>query len=970
MTVLTLFMNYLINKCRVIAALTLGMALLIMLVPWPGQAGRMQWSTVDTPSPLFNTIASQSEISALAMSTDGRTFYAADTANSRLYRSDDAGVSWMEISRYLVSSGATLPVWNISIAPGNPQFIAAVTSAGGLPRGIFVSQDGGQSWSDTNFAVASNISALAVSPGYGYFDIAAGTRSGGTGNVYIYRASGSGGAWSDQGFSGDVLAIRFSSNYRSDTSIAVLYSTSTGTYFNTGLHDLNANTTDWTTLYNGSPPEVATAGAGTSPKSNQVIGGDLELPVDYSGQSPSMCRAYISLDSTGGNAGVFRIDGTVVYQLLVATGSKRISSIAYFGAYAGGKLLAGEVNGDPLRASVPIWYTDAPMGCPAACWYMSEKPPTGGATSGRGNAQVIWTPDGSRAYCGTGSALLNNHAAWPAGYLAGAALDESAFSTSMDNGRTWNQLSLIDTQIDFLSDVAVTADATAIYIASINTSGAGLDSIWRSGSQLTGKSWDRVLCLPSATNDLILRTSTYGNGQAIFFASRGTDDLRQSQDGGQNWQAQLPGKIVSDFSVTSVNNTRYLYVLSGSTIRRANVSSLMPQWSQQVATTLTAGHTIFAAPNGTVLVGGDSSDSRVAYSMDGGNSFVATPSFPVQGRIHALADYRLGQNVVIYAAADSPDSDMYYWIAGASTAWDVMGAPTSQFWGLAQMGTLYGASTNALLPTVDRTLSPESLGPPVIEWDTLGTGLAPGISFTREPTSLKLSAGVNLWAIDNRAYHYAAGSGRLWTFCDCLSPTPQYKPPPTPSKEALFAPPVAVLPRPDDLIPIFIADNSVGEITLQWKHNTTAVAYEVRVAADKGFTGIIAENVVKPQRRAPSWTITDKKGFEPGKTFYWQVRVIQAATGEKGSGQWSEISSFTIAENKAETYIIAPIATDNKSTEPSKPVIPLPPAPSDNSSKAGSAAADIYLAIYAVSGLLAGILITILAVSLISRNRR
>lgn len=967
-----IFMHYLINKCRVTAALMLGMALFTLLMPWPGQAGRMLWSTVDTPSGLFNTIVNQSEISSLAMSTDGRTFYAADTANSMLYMSDDAGISWLEISRYLASAGAVLPVWNISLSPGNPQFIAAVTSTGGMPRSIFVSQDGGQSWADTNFTVAANISALAISPAYGYFDIAAGTRSAGAGDVYIYRASGgSGGTWTAQGLTGDVLAIRFPLNYRADSSIAVLYATGVGTYFNIGLHDLNANTTNWTALYNGSPPEVATAGAGTSPRFNQVITGDLELPADYSGQAPSLGRAYMSLDSAGGNAGIFRIDGTVIYQLLVATANKRISSIAYFGTYASGKLLAGEVSGDPLRASVPVWYTDAPMVCPETCWYTAEKPPTGGATSGYANAQVIWGADGSRAYCGTSSARLNSPAAWPSGYLTGAALDESAFSTSGDNGRTWNQLSLIDTQINFLSDVAVTADSSAVYIASINTGGAGLDSVWRSGSQITGKSWDRVLCLPSATNDLILRTSTYGNDQAIFLASRGTDDLRQSQDGGQNWKTQLPGKIVTDFSVTSINNTRYLYVLSGSYIRKANVTSLIPQWSQAVTTTLTSGHTVFAAPNNVVVAGGDTSDSRVAYSIDGGNSFTATPAFPVQGRIHALADYRLGRDVIIYAAADSPGSDIY-WIAGASPGWDVMGAPSTQFWGLAQMGTLYGASTTTVLPAVDRTLSPESLGPPGIEWDTLSTGLTPGTAFTREPTSLKLSSGINLWAIDNRAYNYDANTGRLWTFCDCLSPTPQYKPPPPPTKEVLFAPPIAVSPRPDDLIPIFIADNSVGEITLQWKHNTTAVAYEVRVAADKGFTNIIAENVVKPQRRAPSWTIADKKGFEPSKTYYWQVRVVQAANGEKDTGQWSETAQFTIAENKPEAAGIPPIAPDNKSPDPANPAAPISPGTADNVSaaKAGYPITDLYLWIYVVSGLLAGLLITVLAISIVTKNRR
>jgi len=940
---------------------------LASLIPLPAQAGRMIWSMVDTPSSFFNAMISPSEINFLTMSTDGRTFFAADTATSKLYRSADSGTSWLEISNNLVSSGAFLPVWNIAIAPDNPQFIAAVTSTAGQPRCIFVSIDGGQSWNDTNFPAASNISALVVSPNYGDYDIAAGTRSGGTGNVYIYKASGTGGAWTSQGFSGDILAIRFPSNYRSDSSITVLYTTNSGTYFNIGIHDLNANTTNWATIYNGNPPEVTASGPGASPKAVQVITGDLELPADYSGQAPSMCRAYISLDSAGGNAGIFRIDGKVVYQLMVATANKRISSIAYFGTYISGKLLAGEATGDPARASVLTWYTDAPMTCPATCWYQAEKPPTGAGASGYGNALVIWSPDGNRAYCGTSSAMLNGPAAWPGGYANGVPLDESAFSISRDSGRTWNQLSLIDTRISFLSDVAVAPDSSTIYLASINNSGANLDSIWRSSSQTTGKSWERVLCLPSATNDIILRMGTYGNDQAIFFASRGTDDLRQSQDSGQNWKAQLPGMTVADFSVTSINNTRYLYTLSGSYIRKANVSSLIPQWSQQVATTITAGHSIFAAPNGAVVVGGDTADTRVVFSMDGGSTFNVTNPFPESGRIHALADYRSGSALIIYAASDSPASNIYFWVAGASPDWDIMGTPNAGFWGLAQMGTLYGASAGAGGQAVDRTLYPESLGPPAIEWDVLNTGLVPGIAFTREPLSLKLSSGINLWAIDNRPYSYAASTGRLWTFCDCLSPSPQYKPPPPPSKEVLFAPPLLLSPRPDDLIAIYIADNSIGEITLQWKHNTAAVAYEVWVAGDGDFTRIITQKIVTPQRRAPSWTIADKSGFEAGKTYYWKVRVVQAATGEKGTGQWSEILPFSIVENTSKTPAIPPSSpsiTENSSTQTGQ-------SASDNKTLPSTTSpfADFYLWIYVVAAVLAITFIIIMVAVSLSRKR-
>jgi len=215
-----------------------------------------------------------------------------------------------------------------------------------------------------------------------------------------------------------------------------------------------------------------------------------------------------------------------------------------------------------------------------------------------------------------------------------------------------------------------------------------------------------------------------------------------------------------------------------------------------VATTLYGAHTIFAAPNGVVVVGGDSADSRVAVSY-GNGPFAATAAFPSMERIHAILDYRFGDAALIYAAGSAAGCDIYYWLNGASQAWDIMGAPSSGFWGLAQMGTLYGAAT---VPgsAVDRTLYPELLGPPVIEWSSLTTGLTAGVVFTREPISLKLSEGVNLWAIDNRPYAYTAGEGRLWTFYDCLSPTPRYMlAPPSPAhKEAAPLSPLPLIAEP------------------------------------------------------------------------------------------------------------------------------------------------------------------------------
>lgn len=899
----------------------------------PAQAGRLAWSMVETPGTALSIIASPSEISDLTVSNDGRTIFTVDTANSRLYRSDDAGAGWTDLTNHLVSAGASLPAWHIAVAPDNSRLLAAVTSSGGLPQSVFVSSDGGQSWSNTSFPTGGNISSIDISPFYGNYDIAAGTRPGGAGKVYIYKAAGMGGSWTDQDFSGDALSVKFSPSYKSDSSIAVLFSTAAGTFFDVGIRDLNANTTNWTAVFSSSKPEITIAGSGTSAKVSQVINADMELPADFSGQAPSLCRAYISIDASGGSAGIFRVDNTMVFQLMAAQSNRRIAGISFIGTYVNGKLLAGEVTGNAATAAVLTWYTDAPMTCPATCWYQSEKSPTGAGTSGYGNAQVCWSPDGSKAYCGTSSAVLNSPAAWPSVYTAGTALDESALSVSSDNGHNWNQISLIDTQINYLSDVAVTLDSNIMYLASINSSGANLDSIWRSSSQSTLKSWERVLCYASTSNDIILRTNNYSNDYVIFACSRNTDDLRQSQDGGQVWQAQLPGMAVTDFSVTSINNSRYVFVLGNNGyVRRGNTSSLITQWSQQVATALGAAHTIFAAPNGLIAVGGDASDNRVALSTDAGESFNITPPLPVPGSIHAIIDYRLSNAFITYAATDNAGSDIYN-LVSMPGSWNYMGAPDAGFWSLAQMGTLYGASSSATVPVVDRTLSPEQLGPPAIEWDALNAGMVSGVLFTREPVSLKLSSGINLWAIDNRPYSYTANTGRVWNFCDCLSPSPQYSVPTTsttfpsspaytppapviPSHEVLFAAPVPYQPRPDDLIPIYIADNSVGEITFKWQPKTTAIAYELWLAADADFSEVMLKKVINvDNRRVPSWTLSDKQGIEPGGTYYWKVRIVEAATGEKDTGEWSKVLPFTVAENTDEK---TPDASTTENETPAK----------------------------------------------------
>jgi hypothetical protein len=262
--------------------------------------------------------------------------------------------------------------------------------------------------------------------------------------------------------------------------------------------------------------------------------------------------------------------------------------------------------------------------------------------------------------------------------------------------------------------------------------------------------------------------------------------------------------------------------------------------------------------------------------------------------MQVVADYRFRNALPLYAASNNAESEIYYWVVGSSLNWTAMGSPDLGFFGLAQLGTFYGASSSAGNTGVDRTLEPEKLEPPYIEWDRLGASLAPGVVFTREPSSLKLSAGINLWAIDNRPY--TATTGQLRNFYDCLSPSPQYTPPTPPSHEVLFQAPTPTSPKMDEIIPVYLDTNGIGDIIFKWSHPTAAMGYELWLAKDEAFSQIVLKQVIKPEnQQSPGWTLTGTTSLEKGKQYYWEIRVIQAETGDTDNGQWSKVMSFSIA---------------------------------------------------------------------------
>jgi len=995
----------------ILTLFSLALSVLSPLTTKPVSAGIFAWTAVDTPSSINNVVVLPSEVNSFAIAPDGFTIYALDIPDTnssggrgKLYRSRDGGVTWPDdLSPFLVTAGAFTPIWMVAIAPDNPNFIVVVTDAGGSaggPQFVYFSSDAGATWHNTNFVAPALefISCLDISLTYGgnNRDIAIGTRTGtGTGKVYTAEyAAIIGSTWNPQDTTGgstgwadgDVIAVKFSPNYPSDSGLVAVSADAppstlgtTGTRLQLGTHDSNSNFTAWN-FSAGYPilvEDPAFAPPSPSPDASQIVTGQIQLPSDFSATTNTLRRIYISTDpdnTANVQAGLYRVDDTVVYRINPPT-LGRISSISYYGTYAEGTILVGEVTADPATAMVNVWRS-VNCTCAAPGWVVSEryKSPTGGGNSGLANAQVAWSPDGTRAYCGTSSACLGPFktpdgtivctvlSEWPDGYLNSGALDESAFSVSpyapaysqlltsggkdldTDIGNIWNQLSLIDTEMGFLTDVAVlqapanTEEHTEYDILYVSSNSNNLtvtfifNSIWRStgtAGSILGRTWERVLCTPAnATGDVpILRVkqTSYEDedrSDVIVFANLNTDIVGYSANEGQLWEIR-PFTNVTDLALSDDDT---MFILNDILIYEYERAGTGWSLTHKVDTELNSGHSISVPLKNppradgelaNMVVVGESGpplgSGRILYAdfsqsvVSGGPLNEDRIDPPVIGDAHPIFDDHYDTNGIIYNAISTPLSTpgigkIYRWIVGKA-AWDELEPPNADFYGLAQRNdVLYGAWKTPEVPEiifnnagVDRTLYPRINVPPPPEWDYLVSELPIAVLFNREPSSLKISSNDfnTLWAIDNRGYDYAAIEGRLWTYEDPASKVG----------------PFTTAPPSGSEIPVDPKTGRAVEINFAWRQISYATVYELQIAKDADFYNrvLVNENIVPADQLSPTVytpagalipvsgsNIGSWANLESGHTYYWRVRARGTITGEVIRSPWSATMYFTV----------------------------------------------------------------------------
>jgi hypothetical protein len=725
----------------------------------------------------------------------------ADLRQPRAWKSDDGGVTWTDITAK-INGASNLPgpffqfqFGGVAVAPDDEDWLAVAgtiyTPSMPVACAVVASKDGGDNFTYTGdmddgggYSSMMQIYDLAVSIEVDdIHNIAVAgmntlTPGNGRGTVYRLKAgTWLSAAWEDTsditnylGWAAGlanpiegVVAVAFSTNFDLDDTIVCLGidnsdSSVTGSAFlQSGAWDSSGGS--WNAAAGFPSATKITADGDTLLTGIYLRSVGLALPADYDGSDSGARAVFLYVDAYNTTTDlvggwVFRADNNSLSAVVGPPGDPLLASIAVYGDADTGKVMIGEYirwdndEDEPVPFNccegVRVWHTEElDFCCPQ--WEGACKDP-----SGPYMALVMYTPDGVKAYATTSGIpdpeIIGHGSDWGDGGIDdddefwGGLWDESAFSVSLDDGVSFNQLSLIDTDIDWLADVAVCPDCSTIYLATVNTVDEGsdcfeacdsywdisggpptewqwvsgepypvcpvcdCDSVWRSYDD--GDTWERIfhgewyegdslgwpmLRLPcDAIEDCCDQDPVSPSG-TIYLGLFGTRDIFYSRDCGQCWNDPPATKIdIQDFCVESEN---IVYVINDEGDFSMS-TQYGRRWSDAVNDGLDSGHNITCCcDQGLIVIGPCScgSDRKVAWSDDGGENWNLTDALPsaASGTVHVACD-PVCENI-IYAAASGSG---IYRTDITDGSWTDISAIDTNYTGIvvAREGTLYASS--------------------------------------------------------------------------------------------------------------------------------------------------------------------------------------------------------------------------------------------------------------------------------------
>jgi hypothetical protein len=703
----------------------------------------------------------------------------------------------------------------------------------------------------------------------------------------------------------------------------------------------------------------------------RVLAG-VTLPLDYLGSDPGKRYVWVwvnYIDHDGPATPMSQISKVIDdFAQPVADdygqvpGRPWLTNVAYLGDIEGGKALAGVLGtGDmvegfftPCCEGVQVYRNDGVALMDMCCkgWTDACKPPTG-----RGAMAVSWASDNhpteTKAYAVAlhGWENYNPDPADP--YKAPMAHDESAWSMTFDDGETWNQLSLIDTHIDYFTDVAVSPDCGKTMAVSVNLHERGIDppwfepcgcdSVWLradplpEGAEYSGK-WLRTWCGMLTNNHGLLRLAPeellVTEVFTVYLVDKGTTTLYwNSLETLGCWKKRTASNTITSIQDLAVKESGTIFALDESgKVTMSDDHGAILTWTDAVSSEVSPGWTI-ALHGDHILVGG--ADGVVSYAMyqlgDEWEDLIFTKledenekSVALTGKVTVAFDSYFPENDTIYAAvAEGGDENgIYRWVIGQDEdeGWlDLRAVPDwtlpeyMHFTGLvldrpAPGNPMTSPETGGVLYAsyaltdgqdiltgrtgVARYLTPaeEVICAECEEWDYLEYGLSMQESFTAMPHALKICGCLE-----------ATSNSRLFAI-DWLVPAGydmlKGKDGSIWMFEDCYAK-KAVDPRyPDDgqtmpSDPCCPCGNV--EFPVRWNRLCDSCEYELQFALDEDFTEVmLIDFECHLEEPADPRCVVPAHLLTCGVTYYWRVR---ATAGEHQTirSWWSDPQSVTIA---------------------------------------------------------------------------
>jgi photosystem II stability/assembly factor-like uncharacterized protein len=709
----------------------------------------LKWQPEPIPSTNGNVIGPAGiDILDIAVASDGTTIYAAakSSASSKLlYKSTDSGTSWTDLSQ---SPGLNIAKTDlIAVAPDDPDIVVVADKTS---PAAYLSKDGGFSWfslgtlsgSAGSAAIIYDLDISTPSVSDRYLGVVGALRSGDSNApaFFYYNVGSVVPRWRDavhdfaaQGGTNltvnetdAIMAIEFSPNFPSDMTVAVV-SEQIGTLSKSGalrFHLVSLNTNKWDDAagFTGYPALITTSnniGFTTGHAS-------ISLGPDYQAADSSQRLAFVGTqvtDSTHNRelGNIYRLDDSLVTTLLNAP----IYSVAFNGT----TLVAGATTDAAGNPSNVVYYSRDPMSGSPTVDFVSQFKRPGGTTA----VIVIWAG--------------NN-------VVAGTSGSNSAFSISRNNGKSFNDISLIDTKLTNLADVYVAPDSSKVFLVSDYDNTV---SLWRKTS-----SWERVFNKPD-DSDYIIRGAP-DNVNVVFLAKKNDIFIYHNKDAGDNdWLLEYSRYKIQDLAVESAD-VIYAAVSSAPSVSKSTNGGFT--WGNAINTGLDSPlYSINSLEEDKLIVG--NTNGMVAYSTNGNSSWVVLNQPIGYGALSVqVTASGLGQGDNIYAASQLATTKVVRWQIGTSTDWTDMDAPTAsgyKAYGIAlRNNVLYVLTSNGSASECLRTLSPDQTSSFLDMWSRMPASAA----FTIVPKALVVTSSAGrpkLWAID-------VTGEQLFSFLDTLAP--------------------------------------------------------------------------------------------------------------------------------------------------------------------------------------------------------